>query len=499
MNKYSKSSYAPNEILEELAVTLQDIDEKYKKVQRLKSLLFSQDQRTHSPISSNSYAARYREQSQKVIRKPKPPIDSYQKKTKRTISKLEINDQFSPTNEVLETEESETFIQDKEKELRAKAEKCKAGEKKIRQLELQLSVETKELELIEKKHFGYINRLNKDIIEEICRGQVQDIVIKAMDIVISKKDAQIQSQKAPIKEKLISAYKLVTDLEKTKNNLIQESLELDKSYTQLKKKEKELDEILKKFSVDTKTLNNSKHEFTYKQKEDLIKAKETACLERIKALSQKKNELDIREQKLEIKERAVETAKNAKNKDEVPIRERNLMIREAKNKEIEDGLALQEQEAEAKRKELVEKWEKMISKTDDLNRNDMKNTITTNEIEEKYKEFAIYKKDLEYKMSIQETSLAHQEVLLMKKIKKLESLAEELTNREKSLKKNEDEVQKFMCQDRKDEYQTNESLDEGFTAAFIERQNKRKQELEEISRETQEISSTLTGFLSELN
>ncbi|OMJ81803.1 hypothetical protein SteCoe_17687 [Stentor coeruleus] len=500
MNKYSKSSYLPNEILEELTVTLQDIDEKYKKVQKLKSLLFSQDQRTHSPISSNSYAARYREQSQKAIRNIKPIPDSYQKKPKRTISKLELNDHFSPTNEVLETEESETIIQDKEKELRAKADKCKASEKRLRQLELQLSVETKELELIEKKHIGHINKLNKEITEEICRGQVHDIIIKTMDAIINKKDTQIQSQKVPIKEKLISAYKLITDLETTKNNLIQESIELDKSYTQLQRKEQELDEILKKFSMDTRTLQNSKHEFTYKQKEDIIKAKETGCLERIKALSQKKNELDIREQKLEIKERAVETAKNAKTKDEVPIRERNLMIREAKNKEIEDELVLQEQDTEAKRKELVDKWEKMISKTDDLNRNDVKNTITSSEIDEKYKEFAAYKKDLESKLTSQETSLANQEVLLIKKIRKLESLAEELTRREKSLKKNEDEVQKFMnSQDRKDEYETYESLDEGFAAAFIERQNKRKEELEEITRETQEISSTLSGFLSELN
>ena len=150
----------------------------------------------------------------------------------------------------------------------------------------------------------------------------------------------------------------------------------------------------------------------------------------------------------------------------------------------------------------------MISKVDDINKQEHKTSFTNQELEDKYKEFNAYKKEIEQKISIQEASLDNQESVLLKKIKKLEEKSILLIKREEKLNSEEIFISEKYTNSHKypvnketieHNYETNGSQDEEFTARFIERQNLRKKELELISKEKEALSNTLSGFLSELN
>ena len=57
---------------------------------------------------------------------------------------------------------------------------------------------------------------------------------------------------------------------------------------------------------------------------------------------------------------------------------------------------------------------------DDVNKQEHKSSFTNQDLEDKYKDFYIYKKETERKLANHESSLVNQEISLLKKITKLE-------------------------------------------------------------------------------
>ena len=143
---------------------------------------------------------------------------------------------------------------------------------------------------------------------------------------------------------------------------------------------------------------------------------------------------------------------------------------------------------------------------DDVNKQEHKSSFTNQDLEDKYKDFYIYKKETERKLANHESSLVNQEISLLKKITKLEEQLAVFYEKEEKVKNkietlvNEKTVNEKPPQtENLEENYVSEDQNEEFAAKFIERQNLRKKELELISKEKQALSKTLSGIFSELN
>jgi hypothetical protein len=452
----------PKEILEALAESIFEIDSQYKKVQKLKEMLFS-NQKEVPQASTNSYSNKYKLAHKKNTMS--------MKNFKDIGNSMKKSNSIKSISRVLQSEpdESEVFLSRKEKEIRNKAEKAKQEEQKLFSLQNQVKLLELEVEYEEKQQKTRLNSINSQINHQLCRNILENLITHVISQKISEKSNQITSKKSEISEKFISLSKFSQEIENLRANLFKEWLESQKTSKRLEEKEAETEKTLEKVTNDAKLLNESKHSLTLKQKDDLLKQREILALNKLKALNQQKSLLEAKSQKL---------SSPSPNKLPNPnsIRENKLTAKENQLKDLETALAEEEAQIEAKRKKVTEKWEKMISKVDDVNKFEIKNSSCQIELEEKYRQFQSFKRGEEQKLRTQETLLMNQEINFLKKIGKLEESFEEFRQKD-SLE---------------------ESVEDAFARGFVERQSQRRRELDELSSEKKMINLTINTFLSEM-
>ena len=360
MKRTSKSIHTSNDILEALSESLFEINTQFNKVQQLKCLLEDNNRKHTPPLrSQGSYAAKYKETTNKHTKSMKSLPDALFQFARRTPSKPELNEKSQIYNyQVLEEEETEYFIKGKEKEIKIKAEKSRTEERKLKELEHELSIESKNLENIEKTVNKKKKILEKQIIACISKNILYDIILNIQSQGTEKKKNNLIMHKAKMKNKMIEINASLLEIERLKANIEQEVTEYHENLEKLNSREAEIDNYIQKIHIDSKTLQKSKQDPTLKVKEDQIKIKENACIDRLKVLNQKKSELEIKEQKLELREKNSEMLKSTPKimiKDEASAREKKLMNKEKYLKELEEKLIIEEQDIENKRKEAMEK------------------------------------------------------------------------------------------------------------------------------------------------
>ena len=508
MKTHSKLTYSASDILEALTESLSEIDTQFKKVKQLKSLLEGSSRKLTSPHKfQGSYAEKYK----KTDRKHTSSMSTLPLATvnglKRTVSKPDLSEHLKVgTYLIPETEETEYFIEEREKSIKSKAQSTKAEENKIKSIEnelysLEISVENSEKVINTNER-----KLKKQISESFCRGLVHELILRVQSKITSQKTAKISKEKLLVKSRATEVNNSIAEIARIKKSIEMEFNEHEVNTRKFVEKEAEIDSVIQRISSDSRIIQQSKHESTIRVKEEQLRVKESSCIERLKAINKRKGELEVREQKLEVRERISEaqrTSSKSPTKDENSVREKKLNSKEKALKELEENIQIEEQEVENKRKEVMDKWEKMISKLDDINKQEHKSSFTNQELDEKYKEFNVFNSEIERKLAKQQASLENQEAILLKKIKSLEEKSMLLVEREEKLKVEEhflSEQAKSQKKPLKTEvYLSSESHDEEFATKFLERQTQRKKELEQISKEKEALSSTLSGFLSELN
>lgn len=457
--KRTSQSIHSNEILEALAESILEIDSQYQKVQKLKKLLIAQNKPSVSPVP-NSYASRYKLSHKKntmsMRNLPEPSSLLPKSASKECLIEKKPG-------------KDELFIYSKEQEIRSKAEKAKLDEKMLNSLEIKARSLESDLKAVESQSTTDSTHLNKQISTEICRNIIFDIVFKAISSSISKKSAQLYSQKSILSSMYLKQSNLTAEIQLLLSNLSQEWQDFEKSKKILQEKEENINQALSKLINDSKSLQESKQNLTLRQREEQLRAKEIVALNKIKTLNQQKTLLDNKAQKLSISQKSPLRSTNSS------VRESKLAAKESQLQETEANLAVEELEVEEKRKKMMGKWEKMIGKVDDANKQKNKICVNQQGIEEKYKEFLSYKKECESKLSTQETLLANQEINLLRKISKLEGA---------------DDLQRDSLE---------ESTEDTFSKQFIERQKMRKKELEDLSNKKKQITMTISSYLSELN
>lgn len=458
--KRTSQSIHSNELLEALTESILEIDSQYQKVQQLKRLLIAQNKPAVSQIP-NSYAAKYlvthKKNTMSMKNLPEPSSPLLKSASKECLIEKKI-------------EKDELFIHTKEQEIRFKAEKAKLDEKLLRELESKVKSLESDLAVIEKQKIYDSKQFNSQISQEFCRNIIHETILKAVLLSASKKSAQILSQKSFLKDLYNNQEALISEIRQLRSDFFQEWQDYEKLRKKLEEKDQSINLTLSKLLSDSKSLNDSKQNLTLKQREEQLKSKETAALNKLKALNQQKELLDNKSQKL------TNPPKTSSKSPNPSIRESKLSAKELQLQETEASLALEEVEVEEKRKKLMGKWEKMISKVDDANKQEHKISFNQQELDEKCKEFLAYKKECEHKLSTQETLLLNQESNFLRKLGKLEEGIDDL---------------------QRDSLE--ESLEDTFSKQFIERQQLRKKEMEDLSNKKKQITLTISSFLSELN
>mmetsp|Transcript_12434 Transcript_12434/g.12493 ORF Transcript_12434/g.12493 Transcript_12434/m.12493 type:complete len:168 (+) Transcript_12434:1258-1761(+) len=166
----------------------------------------------------------------------------------------------------------------------------------------------------------------------------------------------------------------------------------------------------------------------------------------------------------------------------------------------------------------------MIGRIDNLHKLESKTGASKDEIEQKKQEFVNFKKEEENKLKNWETSLQNQESALLIKQKRAEERIKKIKDKEKALEAREEEIKHKEVEfevklkeimgkveaskmasvgsvgeeDEASRYQTLAEDLSDFAEQFLRRQNQRRQEIDEISKEKQQLSQKLTDILSEL-
>lgn len=508
MKNNEKGIYDTGKIVEILSESLAEIDNQFKKVQQLKKL-FENAPRDRTPPSKPqlSYAARYKKPEKKPTNSLSYFPDQILSNLKRSLSKPSLQESTKDTYNFEKNEtadENLKFADMKEKEVRSKVESAKVKENKILEIEKSIKRKNISLKTLEESTTFTKKNLESQIKNNLCRNIVYDIILCIENQGIQKKINALMSNKPKVTEKLIKMNSIIQEITKTKSILQLESKEYIKNSKKIHQKDEELTKLTQKISKNTKTIQNSKHNQPLKLKDDELKLKEQECLQKLKQLNQKKCEIELKHQKNE-KPAQIKKSSSTSCIKNLSIKDQNILNKEKALNELEAKIIQEEQEIELKKNKIIEKWEKMIVKVDDINKKEHKTSYTNQELEDKYKEFNIYKKDIEMKFDTQQAALDNQDCILNKKIKNLQEKFYFLQRKELDLEQNKELtnknnviLQSTPVEDLQEHLEP-ESTDEDFVSKFIERQNLRKKELELISKEKQALSSTLTGFFSELN
>lgn len=360
-----------------------------------------------------------------------------------------------------------------------------------------------------------VNSSKKQLGLSICKEIVYETVALAMIESQDRKKLTLTNRENAARVANDKMYKTLAKTERIKRQLEQEALKILQLKNQLSA---QVVSILASSVKETRTIPENRPDLALKKKEEALRKREITFNDKLKQLqqlelqaSEKEKDILRRERMLQAQTRSLTPEPVLKPlNDDFKQKEKSLKLKEEELIKIEKMLKEEEDRIEAERISVNGLYDKMMAQIDNIQKQENKAERSRNEIKSQTQEYIQKKAQEEEKLIKWEKSLNDSEVSIEKLRAKAEKYAQELNEREarlaarkqlldSKLKQKQEEAQHCPEVSKHSENWDSDSDLSSFTENFMRRQQKWREECEEISKEKLELTRTLNEVLSELS
>jgi hypothetical protein len=360
-----------------------------------------------------------------------------------------------------------------------------------------------------------VNSSKKQLGFSICKEIVYETVALAMIESQDRKKLTLANRENAARVANDKMYKTLAKTERIKRQLEQEALKILQLKNQLST---QAGGILASSVKETRTIPENRPDLAFKKKEEALRKREITFNDKLKQLQQLEVQASEKEKEILRRERMLQTQTRSLTpepvvkplNDDFKLKEKSVKLKEEELLKIEKMLKDEEDRLEAERISVSGLYDKMMAQIDNIQKQESKAERSRNDIKSQTQEYIQKKTQEEEKLLKWENSLNDSEANIEKLRAKAEKYANELNEREvrlaermqlldSKLKQKQEEVQHSPEAFKHHESWDSDSEISTFAENFMRRQQKWREECEEISKEKLELTRTLNEVLSELS